>query len=81
MKAKSTDSGNIPSSVEEKDEPFREPTEAEWADVDAWIERNKDALNASIEEAHAQFERGEYSTLGEVMARIRARRLSRAPKG
>jgi hypothetical protein len=38
-------------------------TEAEW---DAWGERNRDALKASLDEAEAEIERGESYTLAEV---------------
>ena len=54
------------------DAPFREPTEEEWAEVDAWTERNKDALNESIRQAREQFARGEFFTHEEVWARVRA---------
>jgi predicted transcriptional regulator len=40
--------------------------------LDAWFERNAEALNASLDEAEAQIERGEWYTLEEVMARVRA---------
>jgi hypothetical protein len=42
------------------------------AEMEAWFERNKDALKASIEEAQAQIERGEWYTLEEVMAELKA---------
>jgi hypothetical protein len=44
-------------------------TDAEWT---AWEERNKDALIASIREAREQIARGEYVTLEDAMARVRA---------
>ncbi len=47
---------------------------ADKAAVDAYIERNKDAINVSIDKAHAEFERGEYLTLDQVKANIDARR-------
>ena len=47
-------------------------TPEEEARLDAWEERNKDALNASIREARARFARGEYRTHEEVWARLRA---------
>ena len=40
--------------------------------LDAWLERNAEALNASCDEAEAQIERGEWSTLEEVMAELEA---------
>jgi hypothetical protein len=53
-------------------------TEAEW---DAWGERNKEALKRSLREANEQIERGEYYTLEEVMAELRAQaRRRRARK-
>lgn len=51
-------------------------TEAEW---DAWGERNKEALNASIEKARQEYLRGEYYTIEETMARVRAA-IERAAK-
>jgi predicted transcriptional regulator len=48
--------------------------------LDAYLKRNKDALNASIERAHAEFERGEYFTLDQVMADVRVQRKRRAPR-
>jgi hypothetical protein len=47
------------------------------AERDAWIERNKDALNASIEKAHQEYLRGECRSLDEVMAEIEARAAER----
>jgi hypothetical protein len=44
-------------------------TEAEW---DAWGERNKEALNASLDEAEAEIERGECFSLEEVRAYLDA---------
>ncbi len=48
--------------------------------ADAYLERNKDALNASIEKARAEFERGEYFTLDQVMADAKAQKLRRERK-
>jgi hypothetical protein len=56
-----------------EDEAFTE------AELDAWIERNKDALNASIEKAHQEYLRGEYYTIEETMARVMAA-IERAAK-
>jgi hypothetical protein len=47
---------------------------ADEAAVDSFIERNKDALNASVEKALVEFERGEYLTLDQVRANLTARR-------
>ena len=53
-------------------------TDAEWA---AWGERNKEALNASLDEAEAEIERGEWYTLEEVRAYLDAQaKLRRARK-
>jgi len=46
---------------------------ADEAALDAWIERNKDALNASIDKARAEFERGHYFTHEQVWAEVSAR--------
>jgi predicted transcriptional regulator len=54
----------------------RDPAAAE-ASLDAYLRRNKDAINASIEPDHAEFERGEYFTLDQVMADIDAERQRR----
>jgi hypothetical protein len=51
-------------------------TEAEW---DAWGERNKEALNASIRKAREQIARGEGYTLEEAVARAKAA-IERAAK-
>ncbi|HWA92561.1 MAG TPA: hypothetical protein VG889_21195 [Rhizomicrobium sp.] len=47
----------------------------------AWEERNKDALIESLREAEAQIERGEWFTLEETMARVRAtiKRVAKKP--
>ncbi len=50
---------------------------ADEAALDAYVKRNKDALNASIENAHAEFERGEYFTLDQTMADVRAQQQRR----
>jgi len=47
---------------------------ADEAALDAYLERNKDALNASIEEARAEFARGEYFTIDQVVADLAAQR-------
>jgi hypothetical protein len=46
-----------------------DPAVAE-ASLDAYLLRNKDAINASIEQDHAEFESREYFTLEQVMADI-----------
>lgn len=53
---------------------------ADDAAVDAYVARNKDALNASIKKAHAEFERGEHFTLDQVSADIAAQRQRRTRK-
>ena len=50
---------------------------ADEAAMDAYLRRNKDALNASAERAMAEFERGETFTLDQVMSEVRAQRLRR----
>ncbi|HEX3672980.1 MAG TPA: hypothetical protein VHU87_01785 [Rhizomicrobium sp.] len=50
---------------------------ADEATLDTYLERNKDALNASIEKAHAEFANGEYFTLDQVMADVGAQRQRR----
>jgi predicted transcriptional regulator len=50
---------------------------ADEALLDAFIKRNKDALNASIEKARAQIMRGEYFTRDQVMADVKAQRQRR----
>lgn len=47
------------------------------AAVDSFLERNKDALNASIEKADAEFERGVFFTLDQAMADVGAQRQRR----
>jgi hypothetical protein len=42
--------------------------------IDGFVERNKYALNASLEKARAEFERGEYLTLDQVRANLSAQR-------
>jgi predicted transcriptional regulator len=53
---------------------------ADEAALDTFLRRNKDAINASIEKAHEEFERGEYFTLDEVMADLKAQRAVRKRK-
>jgi predicted transcriptional regulator len=50
---------------------------ADEALVDAYVERNKDALNASIRKARGQLARGEYLTHDQVMADLKAQRQRR----
>jgi len=50
-----------------------DPAAAE-ASLDSYLQRNKDAINASIDQDHAEFERGEYFTLEQVMADIDSQR-------
>ncbi len=57
----------------------RDPTEDDAA-IDAYLKRNRAALNASIRKAKAEFERGEYLTLEQVMAEITAQRQRRLRK-
>jgi predicted transcriptional regulator len=49
----------------------------EHVELEAFLDRNADALRASIEKADAEFERGEYFTLDQVMADIDAQRRGR----
>jgi hypothetical protein len=51
------------------------PTEEDA--LEAWGQRNKDALAKSIKEADEAFERGEYSSLEDVVAEVRASILAR----
>jgi len=46
---------------------------ADEAAMDAWIERNKDALKASFRESKEQYERGEFYTHEQVWAEVSAR--------
>jgi hypothetical protein len=50
---------------------------ADEAALDAWIERNKEALKASFKKSKEEFERGEYYTHEQVWADIRAQRARR----
>lgn len=50
---------------------------ADEAFLDAFIKRNKDALEASIAKARAQIMRGEYFTRDQVMSDIKAQRQRR----
>jgi hypothetical protein len=50
---------------------------ADDAALDVYLQRNKQALNASIEKAHAEFERGEYFTLDQAVADVAAQRQRR----
>lgn len=45
--------------------------------ADGYANRNKKALNASIDKAHAEFERGKYFTRDQVAADIKASRQRR----
>ena len=49
----------------------------EEAALEAWGQRNKDALAKSIKEADEAFERGEYTSLEDVVAEVRASILAR----
>ena len=46
---------------------------ADEAALDAWIERNKEALRASFKKAREEYERGEYYTHEQVWAEVSAR--------
>jgi len=79
MAPKVSKKGMRESDVEYRHED-RGSSEAEW---DAWGERNKDALQASFDKARADYARGHYFTLEEVMAEIKAqakRRQARKAK-
>jgi hypothetical protein len=71
---------NQPDSKSDLHDDVVEPSEADWAEIDAWLERNKDALNESIRKSREQFARGEYHTTDEVKAMLAADRLRRARK-
>jgi hypothetical protein len=53
---------------------------ADEAFVDSYVERNKDALNASIKKARGQIAHGEYFTHDQVMANLKAQRRRRGGK-
>jgi hypothetical protein len=42
------------------------------ASIDGFLDRNADALNASIEKAVAEYQRGEYLTIDQVRANLDA---------
>ena len=50
---------------------------ADEAAMDAFLERNKDAINAGVKLADEQFARGEYFTEAEVFAYLEAEALRR----
>jgi hypothetical protein len=45
--------------------------------LDAYLRRNMHAINASLAEDHAEFERGEYFTLEQVIEDIESQRQRR----
>jgi len=53
------------------------PTEAEWEAIDAWIYRNRHALNASIRKGREEYARGETlngeEVFEEILAKLRAK--------
>jgi hypothetical protein len=49
----------------------------EQAELEAYLERNQDALAASIEQARVELERSEYYTLDQVVADVDAQRQRR----
>ncbi len=49
-------------------------------EMDAYLWRNRHAINASIREGREQFARGECRTLDEVMAEMKARAAERIRK-
>jgi predicted transcriptional regulator len=57
-------------------EPRNLPDEV--ASEDAFIERNRDAINAVLEEGYKDIERGDVRTMEEVAAELRRRRRSRS---
>jgi predicted transcriptional regulator len=65
--------------------PFREPAEliahaldlVEAEAADDWLLRNKQAINAALDESFAAKERGEFYSPEEVRAEIEARRHER----
>ena len=55
---------------------------AEEAAMGAYIERNKDGINASIDLAREQYARGEFFTHDQVFAELKAQALRRrSPTG
>jgi hypothetical protein len=50
---------------------------ADEAALDAWLRRNKDAINASADKAREEFERGHYYTLDQVIADVKAQQARR----
>jgi hypothetical protein len=64
-------------STKPKDAEIVRDPEADEAAMDTYIARNKDALNASIDKATAEYARGEYFSLDQVMADIRAQQQRR----
>ena len=78
MKTKTTESNSTEPGFRytEEDLAPRDPV-AEGALMDAFIERNKDTLNASIVKARAQIAAGEYFTHDQVMADLKAQALRR----
>ena len=65
--------------MEDTEIPYKDNDGVEFDDAywDAWLKRNADALNASIQEAEEQFQRGEYYTLEEVTAEVKAQAARR----
>jgi hypothetical protein len=59
-----------------------EPRDAvhDEAALDAYLKRNKDALNDSVKKSRSEFERGEYFTLDQAMADVRAQQQRRIRK-
>lgn len=53
---------------------------ADEAAMDAWIERNKEALKASFKKAKEEYKRGEYFTHEQVWAELRAQQARRLQK-
>ena len=62
------------------DEPIRAMTDEEEAQLDAWLLRNKDALNASIRKAREEFANGQFYTAEEVEATLEADAIRRSRK-
>jgi hypothetical protein len=50
---------------------------AEIAELERLLERNKDKVAASLAQARAEFDRGEYFTLDQVIADVDAQRQRR----
>jgi hypothetical protein len=55
-----------------QDQDIPIPTAEEEAALESWLYRNRDAINARIDQSDREFARGEFFTQEEVMAKIKA---------